>query len=82
MRKAKTKEEIYFFLIQSSTTLGNQVCELSNGRWKKSIAYNIFYDAVGKVESKVGENGLEVWKKALNNIAPSVEVKSRRVWWC
>jgi small subunit ribosomal protein S7 len=46
---------------------------------KKSIAYNIFYDAVEKVESKVGENGLEVWKKALNNIAPSVEVKSRRV---
>jgi len=31
------------------------------------------------VEAKVGENGLEVWKKALNNIAPSVEVKSRRV---
>jgi small subunit ribosomal protein S7 len=46
---------------------------------KKSIAYKIFYDAVAKVESKVGENGLEVWKKALNNIAPSVEVKSRRV---
>ena len=46
---------------------------------KKSIAYNIFYDAVAKVEDKVGENGLEVWKKALNNIAPTVEVKSRRV---
>jgi small subunit ribosomal protein S7 len=46
---------------------------------KKSIAYNIFYDAVSKVEDKVGENGLEVWKKALNNIAPTVEVKSRRV---
>jgi small subunit ribosomal protein S7 len=46
---------------------------------KKSIAYKIFYDAVAKVETKVGENGLEVWKKALNNIAPSVEVKSRRV---
>jgi small subunit ribosomal protein S7 len=46
---------------------------------KKSIAYKIFYDAVEKVESKVGENGLEVWKKALNNITPAVEVKSRRV---
>jgi small subunit ribosomal protein S7 len=46
---------------------------------KKSIAYNIFYDAVAKVEDKVGETGLEVWKKALNNIAPTVEVKSRRV---
>jgi small subunit ribosomal protein S7 len=47
---------------------------------KKSIAYNIFYDAVAElVESKVGENGLEVWKKALNNMTPAVEVKSRRV---
>lgn len=46
---------------------------------KKSIAYRIFYDAIGKVEEKVGENGLEVWKKALNNITPAVEVKSRRV---
>jgi small subunit ribosomal protein S7 len=46
---------------------------------KKSIAYRIFYDAVEKVEEKVGENGLEVWKKALNNITPAVEVKSRRV---
>jgi small subunit ribosomal protein S7 len=46
---------------------------------KKSIAYRIFYDAVAKVEDKVGENGLEVWKKALNNITPAVEVKSRRV---
>jgi len=46
---------------------------------KKSIAYKIFYDAVAKVEEKLGENGLEVWKKALNNITPAVEVKSRRV---
>tara|TARA_R110001592_G_scaffold362545_1_gene676850 strand:+ start:136142 stop:136522 length:381 start_codon:yes stop_codon:yes gene_type:complete len=46
---------------------------------KKSIAYRIFYDAISKVEEKVGENGLEVWKKALNTITPAVEVKSRRV---
>jgi small subunit ribosomal protein S7 len=46
---------------------------------KKSIAYNIFYDAIEIVEKKGGENGLETWKKALSNIMPSVEVKSRRV---
>ncbi|MDX2195257.1 MAG: 30S ribosomal protein S7 [Cytophagales bacterium] len=46
---------------------------------KKSIAYNIFYDALSVVEKKTQENGLEVWKKALNNIMPTVEVKSRRV---
>ena len=46
---------------------------------KKNTAYTIFYDAVGIVEEKTGENGLDVWKTALNNIMPSVEVKSRRV---
>jgi small subunit ribosomal protein S7 len=46
---------------------------------KKSIAYSIFYEAVALVEERTSENGLETWKKALNNIMPSVEVKSRRV---
>jgi len=46
---------------------------------KKSVAYEIFYSALAKVEKKTGDNGLESWKKALTNIMPSVEVKSRRV---
>ncbi|SPZ91773.1 30S ribosomal protein S7 [Sphingobacterium multivorum] len=46
---------------------------------KKSIAYSIFYDAVELVEQKTQESGLEAWKKALNNVMPAVEVKSRRV---
>jgi small subunit ribosomal protein S7 len=46
---------------------------------KKSLAYRIFYGALDIVESKTEENGLEAWKKALNNVSPSVEVKSRRV---
>jgi small subunit ribosomal protein S7 len=46
---------------------------------KKSIAFTIFYDALELVEKKTSENGLETWKKALNNVTPSVEVKSRRV---
>ncbi|HHL52570.1 MAG TPA: 30S ribosomal protein S7 [Flammeovirgaceae bacterium] len=46
---------------------------------KKSIAYSIFYDALELVEKRTGENGLEIWKKGLNNIMPSLEVKSRRV---
>jgi len=46
---------------------------------KKSIAYDIFYGAIEIVETKTSENGLEQWKKALNNISPAVEVKSRRV---
>ena len=46
---------------------------------KKSKALEIFYNAVDIVEDKTKENGLEVFKKALENIIPSVEVKSRRV---
>lgn len=46
---------------------------------KKSIAYDIFYDACALVEKKTSEPGVEVWKRALANISPSVEVRSRRV---
>jgi len=47
---------------------------------KKSLAFKIFYEAIELVDKKVEEtNGLEVWKKALENVTPSVEVRSRRV---
>ncbi|TAM94354.1 MAG: 30S ribosomal protein S7 [Chitinophagaceae bacterium] len=46
---------------------------------KKSIAYHIFYDAVEKVSKATGENGYEVWKRALSNVTPMVEVRSRRI---
>lgn len=46
---------------------------------EKEKAFNIFYAAIDKVSEQTGENGLEVWKKALANITPSVEVKSRRI---
>ena len=48
---------------------------------KKSVALKVFYDAIAIVDEKSGEdeNGLDVFKKALNNIMPPVEVKSRRV---
>lgn len=47
---------------------------------KKSLAFKIFYEAIDIVESKVEETpGIEVFKKALENVAPTVEVRSRRV---
>jgi small subunit ribosomal protein S7 len=49
---------------------------------KKSIAFKIIYDALDIVEKKMKDNdvsALDVWKKALINITPQVEVKSRRV---
>lgn len=46
---------------------------------KKNLAYNIFYDAIAIVDEKSEESGLDVWKKAISNITPAVEVRSRRV---
>ncbi|MFM1932770.1 MAG: ribosomal protein [Bacteroidota bacterium] len=46
---------------------------------KKSTALAIFYDAIDRVSQRTGEDGLEIWKKALNNVTPAVEVRSRRV---
>jgi small subunit ribosomal protein S7 len=46
---------------------------------KKSKAEKIFYKALEICESKLGEEGIKVFKKAMNNVKPSVEVKSRRI---
>ena len=46
---------------------------------KKGVAFNIFYDAIEKVSAKTNEDGLEIWRKALENVTPAVEVRSRRV---
>ncbi len=55
---------------------------VNNIMWdgKKSLAFKIFYDALDIVGEKVEETpALDVWKKALENVTPSVEVKSRRI---
>jgi len=46
---------------------------------KKAVAEKIFYGALSIVEQKTGEEPLKVFKKALSNIKPAVEVKSRRI---
>ena len=46
---------------------------------KKNTASTIFHDAIGIVAKRTNEDGLEVWKKALANVTPQVEVRSRRV---
>ena len=46
---------------------------------KKNLAYALFYDAVRIIAEKTEEEGLAVWKKALENVTPVVEVKRRRV---
>lgn len=79
MRKAKPKKRYILPDPKFADTLVTRFVNNLMVDGKKSIAYSIFYDAVAIVENKTGENGLETWKKALANVSPSVEVKSRRV---
>ena len=46
---------------------------------KKGIAQGIVYDAFNKMSAKLGQEPLEIFNKAINNIMPMVEVKARRV---
>jgi ribosomal protein S7, bacterial/organelle len=54
---------------------------VNNLMWsgKKSTAFNIFYDALDKAAKTTNEDGYEVWRKALANVTPAVEVRSRRI---
>jgi small subunit ribosomal protein S7 len=54
---------------------------VNNLMWqgKKSTAFTIFYDAIEKVSKQTSEDGYEIWKKALANVTPAVEVRSRRI---
>lgn len=79
MRKAKPKKR---YILPDPKFKDTQVTKFVNNlmiQGKKSKAYSIFYGACDLVEEKLGESGVDVWKKALNNVMPAVEVKSRRV---
>jgi small subunit ribosomal protein S7 len=54
---------------------------VNNLMWqgKKNTAFNIFYDALEKVAKTTNEDGYDIWKRALSNITPAVEVRSRRI---
>jgi len=54
---------------------------INNLMWdgKKSTAINTFYNAVDKVSKQTGDNGYDIWRKALQNVTPAVEVRSRRI---
>ena len=79
MRKSKPKKRILLPDPKFNDILVTRFVNNMMFDGKKSTAYSIFYNAVEIVEKKTSENGLETWKKALNNVMPAVEVKSRRV---
>ncbi len=82
MRKTKPKKRI---LLPDPKFKDPEVTRFVNNLMldgKKSISYQIFYDAMDIINEKMKKeekSPLEIWKQALENITPQVEVKSRRV---
>lgn len=79
MRKAQAKK---LPLAPDARYNDKQVTRFVNNiMWqgKKSTSIAIFYDAIDKVSKVTGENGYDIWKRALQNVTPAVEVRSRRI---
>ena len=82
MRKAKPKKHILLPDPKFGDVMVTRFVNSLMLDGKKSIAYTIFYDALDMVGEKMKDADkapLEVWKQALENITPQVEVKSRRI---
>ncbi|MCK9208956.1 MAG: 30S ribosomal protein S7, partial [Salinivirgaceae bacterium] len=82
MRKSKPKKRILLPDPKFTDVLVTRFVNDLMVDGKKNVAYEIFYDALDIVSAKMKDNelsALEIWKKALLNITPQVEVRSRRV---
>ena len=82
MRKAKPKKRV---ILPDPVYNDQKVSKFVNHLMydgKKNTSYEIFYNALKKVETKLPadeKSALDVWKKALENVTPLLEVKSRRI---
>ena len=72
MRKAKPKKRIILPDPRFNDILVTKFVNNLMLRGKKTLSFDIFYDAMDIVTEKTGEDGLEVWKKALANVTPEV----------
>ncbi|MGE5382596.1 MAG: 30S ribosomal protein S7 [Omnitrophica WOR_2 bacterium] len=79
MRKSKPKKRIILPDPKFGDVLVTKFVNNLMYTGKKNLAFQIFYDAIEIVSEKSNEDGLEVWKKGLNNVTPNVEVRSRRI---
>lgn len=80
MRKSKPKKRIILPDPKFNDTLVTKFVNNLMYDGKKGTSYEIFYDSLEIVEKRVADNpALETFKKALENVTPAVEVRSRRV---
>jgi len=79
MRKRKPKNRVLLPDPRYNETVVTKFVNNIMLEGKKSTAFTLFYDAMDIVKEKSGEDELEIWKKALDNVTPQVEVRSKRV---
>ncbi len=80
MRKSKPKKRIILPDPKFSDVLVTKFVNNMMYSGKKNLSYEIFYEALSVVNEKLSEeNSLDVFKKALTNVTPGVEVRSRRI---
>lgn len=79
MRKSKAKKRILLPDPKFNDMLVTRFVNNLMYDGKKSTSYDVFYDAVEIIQKRTEQDGLEMFKKALSNVTPAVEVRSRRV---
>ena len=79
MRKAKPKKRIILPDPKFNDILVTKFVNNMMLQGKKTTAYRIFYEAMEIVAQRTSEDPVDVWKKALANVTPAVEVRSRRI---
>lgn len=82
MRKSKPKKRIILPDPKFNDVLVTRFVNDLMYSGKKSVAFGIFYDSLDLVAERLPNeevSALDIWKKALTNITPAVEVKSRRI---
>ena len=80
MRKSRAKKRILLPDPKFGDKLVTRFVNTMMMSGKKNLAFKIFYDAIDIIEkNNFEENSLDVWKKALSNVMPQVEVRSRRI---
>ena len=80
MRKSPAKKRRLLPDAKFNDTMVTQFVNNMMYDGKKSTAFKIFYDALAIVDTRVeDESSLDVWKKAVQNVTPAVEVRSRRI---
>ena len=79
MRKKKPKPRVIALDSRYQDPMVTQFVNMMMWQGKKSTAFRLFYEAMDIIKERTKDNEYQIWKKALNNAMPQVEVRSKRI---